>query len=109
MDFQRDSAPVGRLAPSPTGLLHLGNAWSFLLAWLGVRAHPSGAGRLILRQEDIDPARSRREWMDGIERDEIKINVVGVNHFTWLTRERIKENAALPTAFRQFWEETGYV
>ena len=69
MDFQTDNAPVGRLAPSPTGLLHLGNAWSFLLAWLGVRSHPSGAGRIILRQEDIDPARSRREWMDGIERD----------------------------------------
>ena len=64
-----DTPPVGRLAPSPTGLLHLGNAWSFLLAWLGVRAHPSGAGRIILRQEDIDPARSRREWMEGIERD----------------------------------------
>ena len=63
-----DKGPVGRLAPSPTGLLHLGNAWSFLLAWLGVRSHPSGAGRIILRQEDIDPARSRREWMDGIER-----------------------------------------
>lgn len=65
----RDLPPTGRLAPSPTGLLHLGNAWSFLLAWLGVRAHPSGAGRIILRQEDIDPARSRREWMDGIEHD----------------------------------------
>ncbi|WP_458400512.1 tRNA glutamyl-Q(34) synthetase GluQRS [Mailhella sp.] len=64
-----DTPPVGRLAPSPTGLLHLGNAWSFLLAWLGVRSHPSGAGCIILRQEDIDPARSRREWMDGIERD----------------------------------------
>ena len=69
MISQTDKAPVGRLAPSPTGLLHLGNAWSFLLAWLGVRSHPSGAGRIILRQEDIDPARSRREWMDGIERD----------------------------------------
>lgn len=66
---EMDTPPVGRLAPSPTGLLHLGNAWSFLLAWLGVRSHPSGKGRLILRQEDIDPARSRQEWMDGIERD----------------------------------------
>ena len=29
------SRPVrGRLAPSPTGFLHLGNAWAFLLAWL---------------------------------------------------------------------------
>ncbi len=42
---------VGRLAPSPTGALHLGNARSFLLAWLSVR---SRGGRLILRMEDLD-------------------------------------------------------
>lgn len=60
------NTPVGRFAPSPTGLLHLGNAWSFLLAWLAARAE---GGRILLRHEDIDPARSRREWMDAIERD----------------------------------------
>ena len=49
----------GRLAPSPTGLLHLGNAWSFLWAWTAARAEK---GRVALRIEDIDPARSRREW-----------------------------------------------
>ncbi|MBR4747649.1 MAG: hypothetical protein IK061_09720, partial [Desulfovibrio sp.] len=27
----------GRFAPSPTGLAHLGNAWSFLFAWLAAR------------------------------------------------------------------------
>jgi len=58
--------PTGRLAPSPTGLLHLGNAWSFLLAWLAAR---SEGGRILLRQEDIDPARSRQEWMEAIEDD----------------------------------------
>ena len=42
---------VGRLAPSPTGALHLGNARSFLLAWLSVR---SRNGRLIVRMEDLD-------------------------------------------------------
>lgn len=42
---------VGRLAPSPTGALHLGNARSFLLAWLSVR---SRGGRIILRMEDLD-------------------------------------------------------
>lgn len=45
------SVPVGRLAPSPTGALHLGNARSFLLAWLSVR---SRGGRLVLRIEDLD-------------------------------------------------------
>lgn len=45
------SAPRGRLAPSPTGALHLGNARSFLLAWLSVR---SRGGTLVLRVEDLD-------------------------------------------------------
>ena len=50
------SRPVrGRLAPSPTGFLHLGNAWAFLLAWLACR---SKGGSLVLRMEDIDPDRS---------------------------------------------------
>lgn len=47
-------APVGRLAPSPTGKLHLGNARSFLLAWLSIRQQK---GSIILRIEDIDSAR----------------------------------------------------
>jgi len=45
---------VGRLAPSPTGVLHLGNARTFLLAWLSVRAQ---SGTLQLRIEDIDGPR----------------------------------------------------
>lgn len=46
--------PVGRLAPSPTGAQHVGNARTFLLAWLSIR---SLGGRLILRMEDIDSPR----------------------------------------------------
>jgi len=52
---------VGRLAPSPTGVLHLGNARSFLLAWLSIRAR---GGRLLLRVEDIDGPRLK----EGAER-----------------------------------------
>lgn len=48
--------PVGRLAPSPTGILHLGNARTFLLAWLSIR---SRQGTVLLRMEDIDTARVR--------------------------------------------------
>ena len=57
---------TGRLAPSPTGFLHLGNAWAFFLAWLGAR---SRAGKLILRMEDIDPIRSRPEYATAIMED----------------------------------------
>ncbi|MBP3406072.1 MAG: tRNA glutamyl-Q(34) synthetase GluQRS [Kiritimatiellae bacterium] len=42
---------VGRLAPSPTGALHLGNVRTFMVAWL--RARQSG-GKVILRTEDLD-------------------------------------------------------
>src|ERR1700686_3738840 len=50
----RSAAPVGRLAPSPTGAQHLGNARTYLIAWLSVR---SRGGRLVLRIEDIDSPR----------------------------------------------------
>jgi glutamyl-tRNA synthetase len=47
---------VGRLAPSPTGGLHLGHARTFLIAWLAARR---AGGRVVLRIEDIDSARVR--------------------------------------------------
>ncbi|MFN7225522.1 MAG: tRNA glutamyl-Q(34) synthetase GluQRS, partial [Paracoccaceae bacterium] len=53
------AAFVTRFAPSPTGPLHLGHAYSALLAHDMARAH---AGTFLLRIEDIDPARSRPEW-----------------------------------------------
>lgn len=56
----------GRLAPSPTGKLHLGNAYAFLTAWLSVR---SQGGALILRMEDIDPERSRPDFAREIQGD----------------------------------------
>ncbi len=61
-----DALPVGRLAPSPTGLLHLGHARSFLIAWWQAR---SQGGRVILRLEDLDGARARAEFRDQACRD----------------------------------------
>ena len=49
-----DAGVVGRLAPSPTGRMHIGNVYAALAAWLGVRA---ANGRLLLRIEDIDAPR----------------------------------------------------
>ncbi len=49
----------GRLAPSPSGRMHLGNAFSALLAWLGVR---SMGGELVLRLEDLDRDRCKSEY-----------------------------------------------
>ena len=50
---------TGRFAPSPTGRMHLGNVFSALLSWLSAKSQD---GRWLLRIEDIDPARSRREY-----------------------------------------------
>jgi glutamyl-tRNA synthetase len=44
----------GRLAPSPTGAQHVGNARTYLIAWLSAR---SRGGRVLLRIEDIDSPR----------------------------------------------------
>ena len=49
---------VGRFAPSPTGRMHLGNVYAALMSYLSVR---SRGGRWIVRMEDIDTQRSRRE------------------------------------------------
>jgi glutamyl-Q tRNA(Asp) synthetase len=52
---------VTRFAPSPTGYLHLGHAYSALLAWR--RAREVG-GRFLVRLEDIDATRCRAEFAD---------------------------------------------
>lgn len=46
----------GRLAPSPTGALHIGNARTFMIAWLRAR---SLGGRVIMRIEDLDHPRDK--------------------------------------------------
>jgi glutamyl-tRNA synthetase len=50
----RSPSIVGRLAPSPTGAQHVGNARTYLIAWLSAR---SRGGRVVLRIEDIDSPR----------------------------------------------------
>lgn len=57
---------VTRFAPSPTGELHLGHAYSARIAWQ--RARRAG-GRFLLRIEDIDIRRSRREFEASIVED----------------------------------------
>ena len=57
---------VTRFAPSPTGRLHLGHAFSAALGH--ARARESG-GRFLLRIEDLDQGRSRPEFVDGIYDD----------------------------------------
>ena len=60
------SIPTTRFAPSPTGYLHLGHAFSALTAWRRARAN---GGRFLLRLEDIDPGRCRPEFAAAIAED----------------------------------------
>ncbi|HEX8814450.1 MAG TPA: tRNA glutamyl-Q(34) synthetase GluQRS [Terriglobales bacterium] len=56
----------GRIAPSPTGLLHLGHARTFLNA---ARRAADHHGTLIFRNEDIDPQRCRAQFADAMMED----------------------------------------
>lgn len=57
---------IVRFAPSPTGQIHIGNARPALLNWLYAK---TSGGKFILRFDDTDLARSKREYADGIEQD----------------------------------------
>ena len=57
---------VTRFAPSPTGYLHLGHAYSALIGW---RAARQAGGRFLLRLEDIDRTRCRPEFAAAIPED----------------------------------------
>lgn len=56
----------GRLAPSPTGLLHLGHAATF---WIAFQRARSAKGTVLLRNEDLDPQRSKVEYVEAMIED----------------------------------------
>jgi glutamyl/glutaminyl-tRNA synthetase len=57
---------VGRLAPSPTGLLHLGHARTF---WTAQERARAAGGTLLLRNDDLDTARCRPEFVTAMQED----------------------------------------
>lgn len=84
----------GRFAPSPSGRMHLGNALSAMLAWLSAKHQ---GGEILLRIEDLDPARSKAEYAQGIMDD-----------FRWLgllwdrrATDQSKRDEAYAVALRQ--------
>ena len=108
----------GRFAPSPTGPLHLGSLRTALVAWLMAR---SQGARFLIRIEDLDPQRSRREFEEqqladlrslGIDWDEpperqsertwlyddalAKLHAAGRLYSCFCTRAEIREAASAP-------------
>ncbi len=62
----KSSPYIGRLAPSPTGLLHLGHARTF---WIAQERARSAGGVLLLRNDDLDRARCRPEFVAAMRED----------------------------------------
>jgi glutamyl/glutaminyl-tRNA synthetase len=95
------SAYIGRLAPSPTGLLHLGHATTF---WQAYRRSREADGKLLFRNDDLDPHRSRPEFVAAMLED-----------LAWLGIEWqgpvIKQSERLPLYRRAFKQlaAAGYV
>ena len=78
-----------RFAPSPTGRLHLGHAYS---AALGHRPARESGGKFLLRIEDLDQTRSRPEFVDGIYED---LRWLGLE----LGRSRCSSSRSAPQAY----------
>jgi glutamyl-tRNA synthetase len=76
---------VVRFAPSPTGLLHVGNVRAALFNWLFAKRH---GGTFILRLDDTDRQRSKPEYEAAIERD---LSWLGLD---WAREERQSERLA---------------
>jgi glutamyl-tRNA synthetase len=79
------AAPVVRFAPSPTGLLHVGNVRAALFNWLFAKRH---AGTFILRLDDTDRSRSKPEYEAAIERDLLWLG------FDWARKEKQSDRLA---------------
>lgn len=79
------TAPIVRFAPSPTGLLHVGNIRAALFNWLFARRH---GGQFILRLDDTDRQRSKPEYETAIERDLTWLGLI------WDRKERQSDRLA---------------
>ncbi len=61
-----ETAPIGRFAPTPSGRMHLGNVFAFLIAWLSAK---SRGGGIVLRMEDLDTQRTCAEYAETLRDD----------------------------------------
>ena len=90
---------VTRFAPSPTGRLHLGHAFSALTAWDLARA---AGGTFLLRIEDIDTARCRPEFEAAIYDDLAWLGLTWPEPVLRQSEHRDRYAAALDRAERRW-------
>ena len=78
-----------RFAPSPTGLLHIGNARSAALNWAHIK---SKGGKLILRIDDTDTERSKKKYEEAIKNDLEWLGITWSKTFNQSNRTKIYQN-----------------
>ena len=74
---------VGRFAPSPTGLLHAGSLAAALASFIDAKAHN---GRWLIRIEDVDQTRCKKEWAEGILEVLRRLEMTGDGEIIWQSR-----------------------
>ena len=84
---------TGRFAPSPSGRMHIGNLFTYLLAWLSARKQ---AGRVVLRIEDLDTRRCTDAYARQLQNDLLWLGLtwdegplVGGPHAPYAQSERV--------------------
>ncbi|HJV37599.1 MAG TPA: tRNA glutamyl-Q(34) synthetase GluQRS [Geothrix sp.] len=85
---------VGRFAPSPTGILHLGNLRTALASWLSARA---AGGRWLIRLEDVDGPRCRRDLGEAQLWDLAALGLVSDAPVAWQSERGAAYRTALET------------
>ena len=81
---------VSRFAPSPSGLLHIGNVRSALLNWAYIN---NKKGDFILRIDDTDEERSKKEFEEKIKHDLNWLGITWKKSFNQSTRTKIYDKA----------------
>ncbi|MEO1372377.1 MAG: glutamate--tRNA ligase family protein, partial [Planctomycetota bacterium] len=84
-----NAVPTTRLAPSPTGGLHLGNARTFVANWALARQH---GGKVLMRIEDVAPTSTTTTWQD---------DVLGILQWLGLDWDLVKHRLSLPPEKRK--------
>ncbi|WP_257310952.1 tRNA glutamyl-Q(34) synthetase GluQRS [Geothrix fuzhouensis] len=83
---------IGRFAPSPTGILHLGNLRTALASWLSARA---AGGRWLVRMEDVDGPRCRWDLGEAQLRDLAALGLESDGPVVWQSGRLADYQAAL--------------
>ncbi len=93
-----EQATLGRFAPTPSGRMHLGNVFAFLIAWLSAK---SKNGAIVLRMEDLDTQRTSTEYAEILRQD---LRWLGLN-WDWEQKPQSQRSGVYDRFFEKLREE----